>query len=82
MGRISKRKSASRKTKADCECKRYKTGIYARLSSDQDLKKNESIEVQVGMARKFVEEFNRQKTGELIDIAECYTDLGKTVSKV
>lgn len=80
MGRVSKRKSASQQTKAGCECKRYKAGIYARLSSDQDLKKNESVEVQVEMAKKFVEEFNRQKTGEVINIAECYTDLGKTGS--
>ena len=80
MGRVSKRKSASRQADAGCEGKRYKAGIYARLSSDQDLQKNESIEVQVEMARKFAEEFNRQKTGEVISIVECYTDLGKTGS--
>lgn len=80
MGRVSKRKSASRQADAGCKSKRYKAGIYARLSSDQDLQKNESIEVQVEMARKFAEEFNRQKTGEVINIVECYTDLGKTGS--
>ena len=80
MGRVSKRKSASRQADAGCKSKRYKAGIYARLSSDQDLQKNESIEIQVEMARKFAEEFNRQKTGEVISIVECYTDLGKTGS--
>ena len=80
MGRVSKRKSASRQADVGCEGKRYKAGIYARLSSDQDLQKNESIEIQVEMARKFAEEFNRQKTGEVISIVECYTDLGKTGS--
>ncbi|MCM1539049.1 MAG: recombinase family protein, partial [bacterium] len=42
--------------------------------------KNESVEVQVEIAKKFVEEFNGQKTGEVIDVVECYTDLGKTGS--
>ena len=32
----------------------YKAGIYARLSSDQDEKKNESVETQVEIAKKFV----------------------------
>lgn len=60
--------------------RRYRAGIYARLSSDQDIKKNESVEVQIEIARKFVEEFNQKNTGEVIDVVECYTDLGKTGS--
>lgn len=85
MGRISKRGSALRKASGQQagirrDEVRYKAGIYARLSSDQDIKKNESVEVQVEIAKKFVDEFNRQKTGEIIDIVECYTDLGKTGS--
>lgn len=85
MGRVSKRRSASGKasghqTGASRGDKRYKAGIYARLSSDQDIKKNESVEVQVEIAKKFVEEFNGQKNGEVIDVVECYTDLGKTGS--
>lgn len=80
MGRISKRKAAGRQTEAKREVIRYKAAIYARLSSDQDIKKNESVEVQIEIAKKFVEEFNGQKTGEIIDIVECYTDLGKTGS--
>ena len=51
MGRVSKRTSApavaDKKTRT---C--YKAGIYARLSSDQDRKKNESVEVQVKIAEK------------------------------
>lgn len=80
MGRISKRKAAGSQTEAKHDVLRFKAGIYARLSSDQDTKKNESVEVQVEIAKKFVEEFNRQKTGERIDVVECYTDLGKTGS--
>lgn len=85
MGRVSKRgialrKAAGRQTGASHGDKRYKAGIYARLSSDQNIKKNESVDVQIEIAKKFVEEFNGQKTGEVIDVVECYTDLGKTGS--
>jgi len=37
----------------------YKAGIYARLSSDQDEKKNESVETQVEIAKKFVADWNQ-----------------------
>lgn len=85
MGRISKRGSSLRKEIDERiikqnQVKRYKAGIYARLSSDQDTKKNESIDVQIEIAKKFVEKFNGEKTGEIIDVVECYTDLGKTGS--
>ncbi len=80
MGRISKRKTSGQQTEEKCSELRFKAGIYARLSSDQDVRKNESLEVQIEIAKKFVEEFNEQKTGEVIDIVECYTDLGKTGS--
>lgn len=85
MGRRSKRnaalKEAGRKQVKFCqEGRRYKAGIYARLSSDQDKKKNESVEVQIEIAKKFVEEFNSRKTGENIEVIECYSDLGKTGS--
>lgn len=86
MGRVSKRKASGHQTGASRGDKRYKAGIYARLSSDQgyracgQARKNESVEVQVGIAKKFVEEFNGRKAGEVIDIVECYTDLGKTGS--
>lgn len=80
MGRISKRKAAGQQAEAKHDVLRFKAGIYARLSSDQDTKKNESVEVQVEIAKKFVEEFNKQKTRERIDVVECYTDLGKTGS--
>ncbi len=58
--------------------KRYKAGIYARLSADVDEKK-ESIDVQIGIAEKFVQEFNR-KNKDVIDIAGNYCDIGKTGS--
>ncbi|MCI9108807.1 MAG: recombinase family protein [Lachnospiraceae bacterium] len=58
--------------------KRYKAGIYARLSADIDEKK-ESIDVQIGIAEKFVEEFNRNNK-EKIDIVGHYCDIGKTGS--
>lgn len=85
MGRISKRNPALRKAEGkQAETvwgrKRYKAGIYARLSSDKDIKKNESVEVQIEFAKKFVEELNGQKNGEVIDVVECYVDLGKTGS--
>ena len=78
MGRVSKRTSApamaDKKTRT---C--YKAGIYARLSSDQDRKKNESVEVQVRIAEKHIEELNREGA-ERIEIADRYIDLGKTGS--
>lgn len=60
--------------------RRYRAGIYARLSADHDERKNESVEVQIEIARKYVEEFNLKNTEEIIDIIDCYTDLGKTGS--
>ena len=68
----------------------FKAGIYARLSADLDKKvcgqtlkneskalKSESLEVQIEIARKFVEEWN-QGSNDRIEVADCYTDLGKT----
>lgn len=80
MGRVSKRKAVEQQPVVRSNVRRFKAGIYARLSSDQDIKKNESIEVQIEIARKFVEEFNQRNTAEVIDVVECYTDLGKTGS--
>lgn len=62
--------------------KTYKAGIYARLSSKQNAKKNESVEVQIEIAKAFVKEFNqRQKqTEERIEVIRSYIDLGKTGS--
>lgn len=80
MGRVSKRKAAGQQSVVSNNVKRYKAGIYARLSSDQDIKKNESVEVQIEIAKKYVEEFNQKQTGEFIDVIQNYTDLGKTGS--
>lgn len=80
MGRVSKRKTAGCQALSVQGRKVYKAGIYARLSSDQDIKKNESVEVQIAIAEKYIEEFNKRDSGEIIEIKECYTDLGKTGS--
>lgn len=98
LGRVSKRRSSMRKAAeqqfiVSTKAKRYKAGIYARLSSDQGYKscmqdeknesetlKSESLEVQIEIAKKFVEAFNQNKTGEIMDVVCCYTDLGKTGS--
>lgn len=78
MGRVSKRTFAPAVAAKEAKI-RYKAGIYARLSSDQDKKKNESVEVQVRIAEKHIEELNREGT-ERIEIADRYIDLGKTGS--
>ena len=92
MGRTSKRIHVSGSTEAMASgsrqgkiqgVKHYKAGIYARLSSDQGLKvcgqasKNESIETQIEIAKKYVEDWNRNHVDK-IEIVDQYTDLGKT----
>lgn len=78
MGRVSKRTFAP--VMAVKEAKAcFRAGIYARLSSDQDKKKNESVEVQVKIAEKYIEALNREGT-ERIEIIDRYIDLGKTGS--
>lgn len=91
MGRVSKRQTALRKENerhgiSATEGRRWKAGIYARLSSNHgsstsgQAAKKESIEVQIEIAERFVKEFNQEKNGEGIEIKDCYTDLGKTGS--
>lgn len=77
MGRVSKRKTAGVQTEQNVKVRRYRAGIYARLSADHDERKNESVEVQIEIARKYVEEFNLKNTEEIIDIIDCYSDLGR-----
>lgn len=81
MARTSKRLRAGKNVKensASVHIKKYvKAGIYARLSSDQDKGKNESIDIQIDMAKKFVDEWNACHN-EKIEVVECYRDLGKT----
>lgn len=81
MGRVSKRGGFTSIISKENTAgkKRYKAGIYARLSADIDEYKNESIEVQIKIAKKFVEEFNYNNK-EVIDIIDYYRDLGKTGS--
>ncbi len=80
MGRISKRKMLNQQPEKKDGVLRIQAGIYARLSSDQDVKKNGSVEIQIEIAKKFVEEFNRQEIEEEIEVVEYYIDLGKTGS--
>ena len=47
-------------------------GIYSRLSVDKCDKKNESIDVQIQIAKEYIDQFNN------IELVECYSDLGKT----
>lgn len=78
MGRISKRKAAVKSATAITRPKQImNVGIYARLSSDTDKKKNESIDVQVDIAKSFIEYFNRHNM-EHMEIFDIYQDLGKT----
>lgn len=70
MGRTSKRQSAGKGSDTPASAaknqksRQYKAGIYARLSADIDKKicrqtsKNESVEVQIEIAKKFIEEWN------------------------
>lgn len=88
MGRTSKRQSARKnldiyaETAGAQKSRRYKAGIYARLSADMDKKvctqtsENESAEVQIEIARKFAEEWNKKQTDK-IEVTECYIDMGK-----
>ena len=79
MGRISKRvhvPGGAGQGKIQ-GAKYYKAGLYARLSSDQDLKKNESVETQIHIAEKYVEDWNRHHR-DRIEIVGRYVDLGKT----
>lgn len=78
MARVSKRKVSVTEHKQCCvEKKAIKAGIYARLSSDQDERKNASIDSQFEIARQFVDDFNTRNS-ERIEIVEYYADLGKT----
>lgn len=86
MGRTSKRTRAAASAESMASgtgqgktqgIKYYKAGIYARLSSDQDTKKNESVETQIEIAKSYVEGWNRHH-GDRIEIVDEYADLGKT----
>ncbi len=86
MGRISKRvhvPGGAGQGKIQGE-KYYRAGLYARLSSDQDPKKNESqagpqssLETQIHIAEKYIEDWNRHHR-DRIEIVGRYVDLGKT----
>ncbi len=79
MARTSKKKQEGINVLTDQRPGRtYSVGIYARLSVDaknmscEQVRKNESIETQVEIAKKFI---GQQKNMEIYD---CYIDIGKT----
>lgn len=79
MPRISKRKQIVSPIKSvEKPTKVYKAAIYARLSSDQNERKNESVEVQIDIAKKYID--NMIQNGEMIELVDVYCDLGKTGS--
>lgn len=55
MGRVSKRKASGKAgleaTAGKKNGKSYRAGIYARLSSDADEDKNESIDIQISIQK-------------------------------
>ncbi len=52
--------------------KRYSVGIYSRLSVDSHDRKNESIEMQVKIAKAYME-----RRDDMV-LYDCYSDLGKS----
>lgn len=83
MGRISKRArlSGSAKTERNGNilgkqpgARYYRAGIYARLSSGQDPKKNESIQTQIEIAEKYIETWNQGHKDKMA-IIDRYTDV-------
>lgn len=93
MGRKSKRLSGGEnlyrlpQTDEAVRGKRYRAGIYARLSADSDTKdcrqnaenragllRCEGLEVQINIAMGFVEEWNQNHTDK-IEVADCYMDV-------
>ena len=75
MARVSKRRTVildDRSTINYGEERVFRVGIYARLSVDSTEKKNESIESQIEIARKYIESLPNMM------IIEVYSDLGTT----
>ncbi|WP_310602769.1 recombinase family protein [Anaerosporobacter sp.] len=72
MPRISKKIPYSDKVALKQPLKIYSVGIYARLSVDGSERKNESIETQVEIAKKFLQEHS-----DMV-LYDCYSDLGKS----
>ncbi len=68
MARTSKKK----KTEQIPLSRRFHVGIYARLSVEGTERKNESIDMQVAMAKQYLKEHP-----EMV-LYDCYTDLGRT----
>ncbi|MFP3155002.1 recombinase family protein [Lachnospiraceae bacterium ZAX-1] len=83
MGRLSKRKKGQSADIQPAGIRVCKAGIYARLSVDSSNtlgkeSKNESIDVQIEIAKQFIESYNNGNKGTKIEIFDAYSDLGKT----
>lgn len=72
MARTSKKRQGDNGVIVKNPTKMYSVGIYARLSVDGSARKNESIEIQIEIAKAFVRQQND------MTIFDCYTDIGKT----
>lgn len=78
MGRVSKRKSSQVTKNAQTSTTiKYNVGIYARLSSDSDEGKNESIDSQIDIIKGYIQKQNRTNESHM-EIFDIYQDLGKT----
>ncbi|MCI9144025.1 MAG: recombinase family protein [Lachnospiraceae bacterium] len=74
MARTSKREKKRQSAKSAIAVMEpvWKAGIYARLSVDNNDRKNESIDTQIEIAKEYI-----GRTGDT-ELIECYVDLGKT----
>lgn len=68
MARTSKKKNREKMPVA----RRFHVGVYARLSVEGTERKNESIGIQIAMAKQYLKEHPE------MELYGCYTDLGKT----
>lgn len=78
MARTSKRverkaeKKLSQKQAMEAQKPIWRAGIYTRLSVNSDIRKKESIDTQIEIAKEFI-----CRTDD-IKYVECYADIGKT----
>ncbi|MCD8362515.1 MAG: recombinase family protein [Lachnospiraceae bacterium] len=70
MARTSKRNKKAAGVQASGKV--YSVGIYARLSVDSTDRKNESLENQTELCRRYVAEHDD------LELFDCYSDLGRT----
>ncbi|MCD7717128.1 MAG: recombinase family protein [Lachnospiraceae bacterium] len=72
MARTSRKNRQSGSEIKKTPLKVYSVGIYARLSVEGTDRKNESVEIQTELCRRYVSEHND------MELFDCYSDLGRT----